>query len=188
MDYRQRVTGALKELAVVRGFYGVTMDELAAHAGISKRTIYRYFKSKEEIINSVMEYFMFSTEQKVLKALDSSNDPVEKIVNVIKVVTENVKLLQPLALQDLQKYYPHIWEKVEQFRAGKIQQVFENLIVDNEKKCFREINPKIFTTALMASVKAVVNPGFIMENNLYSEETIQSLFTIFLYGIVNPGK
>ena len=46
------------------------------------------------------------------------------------------------------------------------------------------MNPTIFTTALIAGVRATVNPTFILENNLSPEETIQSLFTIFLHGVV----
>ncbi|MCL6635059.1 MAG: TetR/AcrR family transcriptional regulator [Peptococcaceae bacterium] len=184
MDYRRRIAGSLRELAVTRGLYGVTMDELAAHAGISKRTIYRHFDSKEEIITLAMEEFLHTVEKKVHQALESSSDPVEKITGVIKAITENIKLFNPLVLHDLQKHYPRLWEKIEQFRAGKIQQIFEGLLAAGGQSCFRQVNPKIFTTALISSVRAVVNPAFIMENNLSPEETVQSLFTIFLYGVV----
>lgn len=189
-DYRQRVTDALRELAAVRGFCGVTVDELAAHTGISKRTIYRYFKNKEEMVNSVLEDFISSVEQKITEALNSSDDPVEMITNTIKVLIENIKMLQPVALHDLQKYYPHLWEKIERFRAGKIHQIFGKILLENKNRLFREINPDIITVALLASVRAVVNPSFIMENNLSPEETINSLFTIFLHGIVRqaPGQ
>ncbi|MCL6447893.1 MAG: TetR/AcrR family transcriptional regulator [Armatimonadetes bacterium] len=184
MDYRRRIADALKELASIRGFYGVTVDELAARAGISKRTIYRYFNSKEEIIALVVEDLLLSLEEKVQEALESSNNPVEKITNVIKLIPKSSNLLSPLVLHDLQKHYPHLWEKVEQFRAGKIQQTFENLLANDEQGFFRKVNPRVFTTALISSVRAVVNPAFIMENNLSPEETVESLFSIFLYGVV----
>ncbi|HBY04842.1 MAG TPA: TetR/AcrR family transcriptional regulator [Desulfotomaculum sp.] len=183
-DYKKRITGACKELAAVRGFSRVTVDELAAHMGMSKRTIYRHFKNKEDIVHSVITDFLSIMEQKVRQALSSSDDPVEKIAGVIRVVTENVKLFQPLALYDLQKYYPHLWDKVEQFRAEKIQQNFESLLLNNEKGYFRKVNPKIFTTALMVGIRSVINPVFIMENNLSLEESINSLFNIYLYGVV----
>lgn len=187
MDNRQRIISSFKELAVARGFSRVTVDDLASHTGMSKRTIYRYFRSKEEIINSVLDDFMSATSQSVQQALDSSANPVEKIVKVIKVITENIKFIQTSALYDLQKYYPNLWEKIEQFRAERINRIFINLLSNDEHNCFRKVNPKIFTTALMASARAVANPAFITENNLTLEETVQSLFTIFLYGIVDSG-
>ena len=185
MDYKTRIISTLKELAPTRGFYGVTVDELAARTGISKRTLYRYFKSKEEIIDMVMEEFIAETGRKVMLAINSTRDPVEQVTNVIRTISEQLKVLQPPALYDLQKHYPHIWEKVEQFRANKIQEIFQNLFLQDTEERFRKINPKIFTAALIASIKATVNPTFILENNLSPEETIRSLFTIFLQGIVN---
>jgi hypothetical protein len=43
MDYRQGITSALRELTVMKWFFGGTVDELAVRTKISKRTNYRYF-------------------------------------------------------------------------------------------------------------------------------------------------
>ncbi|MDD4237059.1 MAG: TetR/AcrR family transcriptional regulator [Desulfotomaculaceae bacterium] len=183
IDYRQRITAALKDQAKERGFSRVTVDDLVAVTGISKRTIYRYFRSKEEIIVSVMEDLMCGIEKDTRKAVEASVHPIEKITGAIGVVLQNITQIQPQALHDVQKYYPQLWESVEQFRAEKIQHIFEELLMGNGEDCFRKVNPKIFTAALLAGIRAVVNPNFIMENNLSPEETIQALFDIFLNGI-----
>ncbi len=159
------------------------MDDLAARTGISKRTIYRYFRSKEEIIVAVMEDLMHGIEKDTRMAMEASEHPVEKITGAIGVVLRNIRQIQPLALYDVQKHYPQLWERVEQFRAEKIQKIFEDLLVEGGHDCFRKVNPKIFTTALLAGIRTVVNPNFIMENNLSPDETIQSLFDLFLNGI-----
>ena len=188
MDYRSRIISTLKELAPTRGFYGVTVDELAARTGISKRTIYRYFSSKEEIIGVVMEEFISETSRKVTLALCSARDPVEQVTNLIRTISEQIKVLQSPALYDLQKHYPHIWDKVERFREERIQEIFKGLFLNDTEGRFRKVNPIIFTAALIAGVRATINPTFIMENNLSPEETLQSLFTVFLQGIVKrPG-
>lgn len=184
MDYRQRIAAAFKELAVARGLHGVTMDELAVHAGVSKKTIYRYFKSKEEIVAVLVDDLLHSVAARVEQARALSDRPVDRVAHLMATVAQDVKPFVPLLLHDLQKYYPHLWEKIERFRAEKIQGIFEDLLRENPQGCFRPVNPKIFTTALIASVRAVVNPAFIMENNLSPEETVRSLFAIFMYGIV----
>lgn len=187
MDYTERIKNAFRELSAARGFSRVTVDELAAHAGISKRTIYRYFNSKEEIISSVLDDFKTDVEKKIQQALDTSDKPLEKILNALRIISENARLFQPSALYDLQKYYPHLWEEIEQFRAEKIRQFYVDLLVKNENNYFRKVNPKIFAAALLASVRSVVTPGFIMENNLLLGETIESLFSIFMYGIISEN-
>lgn len=184
MDYRERIIAAYREQAARRGFSRVTVDDLVETTGISKRTIYRYFSSKDEIVESVVVDFITDLSRKIEGALDTAADPVEQIFNVISVLTGNIKLVEPVFLYDLHKYYPHLWERIEQFRAQRIQQVFESLMAGGGQDFFRETHPKIFTTALLASIRAVINPMFVIENQLHMEDTIQSLFNIFLYGIV----
>lgn len=184
MDYRNRIIAAYKDQATKRGFARVTMDDLVNMTGISKRTIYRYFSSKDEIVEAVVVEFINSLNQKIETAMDSTTTPIEQILKLITVLTGNIKLVEPLFLYDLHKYYPHLWEKIERFRAERIQQVFERFIASDDQACFQETNPKILTTALLASIRAVVNPAFVIENQLHIEDTIQSLFNIFLYGIV----
>ncbi|MDR9787816.1 MAG: TetR/AcrR family transcriptional regulator [Peptococcaceae bacterium MAG4] len=189
VDYRERVSHAFRDMALERGFSRVTVDELAARCGISKRTIYRYFKSKEEMVVTVMEEFMSQIEQEMVAALNSSTGSVEKLSAAIHAVLRNMKRINVPFLYDLEKNYPHLWERVEQFRARKIQQAFEQIFAGDQRGHLKDIEPVIFTTALLAAIRSVVNPRFIMEQNLSPEKTIQSLFEIFLYGIVDEqGK
>ncbi|TEB09630.1 TetR/AcrR family transcriptional regulator [Pelotomaculum propionicicum] len=184
MDYRERIIKAYREQAASRGVSKVTMDDLVAATGISKRTIYRYFRSKEEIINAVLDDLIAGIALKIQAVFGSADKPLDKIINMLGELTRNIRVIEPQFLYDLQKYYPHLWEKIERFRSQRIQQVFEALLAGGEQNFLRQVHPKIFTTALLASIRSVVNPVFIVENQLILEEAIQSLFSIFLYGIV----
>src|SRR3954454_16613700 len=58
---RRAVRGELTQLAVSlfveKGYNETTIDDLAAAAGMSKRTFFRYFASKEELVMGKYEYF-----------------------------------------------------------------------------------------------------------------------------------
>jgi AcrR family transcriptional regulator len=49
-DARLAVLGAADELLIERGFGGVTVEGIAARAGVSKQTIYRWWPSKVDIL------------------------------------------------------------------------------------------------------------------------------------------
>lgn len=185
MKTRDRIVSAFTELAEERGFYNATVDELANRYSISKRTIYRHFKSKDEMIEIVLQKFMSETEKEVNEALHGSENPVERITNFVKVVSVRLRLFNPGLLSDLQKYYPHIWELVEQFRAQKIKILIEVMVEGSRQGYFKEINATIVTAAVLATVRAVINPTFMLENNLSPEATFTSVMNTFLYGIVN---
>lgn len=184
MDTRDRILLAFKELADERGFYGATVDELAARNSMSKRTIYRYFQSKEEMIEAVMQQLMAEIEKEVFMVLNGTENPVEKITNFFKLLTERLRIMSPRVLSDLQRHYPQIWEKVEQFRLEKINYLIEIIVEGSKEGYFKEINPTIVSASFIATVRAVVNPNFMLENNLTPEDTLKAVINTFLYGIV----
>jgi AcrR family transcriptional regulator len=50
-DKREAIVGAALDLFVERGFFGTTVPEIADRAGVGAGTIYRYFDSKEALVN-----------------------------------------------------------------------------------------------------------------------------------------
>ncbi|MFZ5633398.1 MAG: TetR/AcrR family transcriptional regulator [Bacillota bacterium] len=187
MDMKERILAGFKELAFTAGFHAATVDELSARTGISKRTIYRYFKSKDEMVNAVMDELMAATEKNITSALASADTPVEKVLSLIRVASQNLRIVNPLIMRDMQKYYPHVWKRIEDFRARRVRTVIEMQVTGNMQGYFRETIPEVFTTALLASIRDVLNPGFLLENNLTLEKAMVALFDIFLYGIVSDG-
>jgi AcrR family transcriptional regulator len=49
----QRITGAAVRLFIANGYEATTLDAIAAEAGISRRTFFYYFKSKDDILLSM---------------------------------------------------------------------------------------------------------------------------------------
>lgn len=58
-ERRKRVNALKKtiELCAIHGFHGTSMDKITAATGLSKATIYKYFKSKENLIANALELF-----------------------------------------------------------------------------------------------------------------------------------
>ncbi|MFZ5651642.1 MAG: TetR/AcrR family transcriptional regulator [Bacillota bacterium] len=186
MNMKQRILSGFREMANSVGFHAATMDELSSRTGISKRTIYRYFNSKDDLVNAVMDEIMTSIQVSINAAMASSENPVEKIRSLISTVFQNLRLLNPLIMRDLQKYYPHVWDRIESFRAQKIQSIYENMLAEGIRQgYFRDTIPEVFVAALLASIRNVVTPAFILENNLTLERTALCVFDIFLHGVLS---
>lgn len=56
MEIKDKIALAAGELFMQNGVKNVSMDEVASQLGMSKRTIYQYFKDKEEILIHFLEY------------------------------------------------------------------------------------------------------------------------------------
>ena len=71
---RDNILTAAKELFELNGIEHTTMDDIARQADYSKSTIYVYFKSKEDIYNSIVSDYMSLLTQDIELSLASQQD------------------------------------------------------------------------------------------------------------------
>lgn len=189
MDKKEQIITAMAELSSTRGFYRVTMDQLASHAGVSKRTIYRHFRSKDEIVEALLNRFMNQITVKIEQTISFATKPAEIFSGMVSLLVQyGCSMLNPMVLDDLRRHYPGLWKKIERFRAEKIQHHILKVLTEKYKgKGMREIDSRILGTAFGASVQAVVNPEFILNNGLTFEDTVKQLLGIFMYGIIDDS-
>jgi AcrR family transcriptional regulator len=96
-----RILLKTRELLVRNGVKYVTMDDLAAQLGISKKTIYQYYTDKDALINAVVD---FELEEQALKC-QGSQEKAENAVHEMFLLLEHIQVLfknmNPLILTEL---------------------------------------------------------------------------------------
>ena len=172
------------------GFSNVTMDDIASDLRISKKTIYKYFSSKEEFINAVINQLMEKLKTSIVPALNSDKNAIEKLNDLIGILTETTLKINPKMFDDLRQYYPSLWAEVDEFRT---KMMFGNItkVIDQGKKekLFVDYPTILIMNVLVASVRSVVNPDFILNNNFSMSEAARLAFRIIIGGIVtDKGK
>ncbi len=163
------------------------MDELAAGAGISKRTLYRYFRSKDEMIMASLEKLMAETESLMEEFASSHHEPDEIVACMLRFLHHIIQTyFHPPVLSDLQKHYPHYWKKIDGFRKKNVENIIRSKLFMDEKNrvLVRDLDPRIVTAAIAASIQAVANPDFIITHGLNAENTLAQLMEFFLYGLL----
>nr|AIE77266.1 HTH-type transcriptional regulator YvaF [uncultured bacterium pBIO2079] len=178
MDIRERIVKACRDLAAEQGLQGFTMDELAQRAGVSKRTVYRYFDSKESIIEASLEQFMSEAATRAEDLLAQNKQPAVFIQNGLNYLSSQGQfIINPSTLSDLRLYYPQLWDKIDDFRIKQLRKVLDQ-IMTTHPTYLQNIDPSILSTVIVAAIQNVLNPTFILENNLTFEETARQLSLI----------
>ena len=76
------------------GFHATGIDTVMANSGISKRTLYKYFPSKEDLIEAVLDQYGEDTDTYLFRpALARSDDPREQILALFDVRREMMEAL-----------------------------------------------------------------------------------------------
>ncbi len=184
-EIANRIFTSFNELSMERGLKAVTMDELAAHAGVSKRTLYRYFPSKQVLVEALVDHILDSIFGEIEGMLKGPSSPIEKIRIIIRSLTERAHILRPVIVTDLQRYYPSAWDRVDRFRIQRIRYMGEFIVEGQKRGEFRQIDPRIVVSTIMAAVRATATPDFVLRHGLTMSETIDQLFTLLIYGIAS---
>ena len=84
--HRESIMNAAGELFEKKGIDGTTMDDIAKLADYSKSTIYVYFKSKEEIYNSILIKLEDTLAGEIADAMSGVRDFPESFLSVCKSI------------------------------------------------------------------------------------------------------
>ena len=133
-ERRQEWLGEIMPLFLKYGFKSVGVDDIAKELGISKKTLYQEFKDKNEIVVDCVRAFMHQEEITTQEILLSSENAIDEVIQIAKVITQKMDHLHPSVHFDVEKYYP-VANKI--FEKHKSEFVF-NCIKDNVHRGIKE--------------------------------------------------
>ena len=139
---KQRIIEEASELFGRSGVKSITMDDLARHLGISKRTIYENFKDKEELLIACIDTFHDESSEKVFLEADNV---AEAILTMLRKSAEQTAQWQFNMVNDIRKYYPQVY-KTHLIRLHHNERRNFEMIVQRgiREGIFRsELNPEI---------------------------------------------
>jgi len=116
------------------GFKSVTMDDIANELGISKKTIYKYFKNKADLVDEATIYMHEVMNKKALKVYNMGYNAIEENFEVNKVFTGFMQNLDDSPIYQLQKYYPETYNKIMSHEFC----VFKDCLLSNIEKGINE--------------------------------------------------
>lgn len=182
---RDRIIKAAQDLISERGFQGWTVDELSSRAHISKRTLYRYYPSKETVVEAVLDVFFEDIAAALDQLLANDSDPVVVMQNMLyQISTRGRFFTGPQGLEDLRRVYPHLWDKINTFRMERINDVLKFVYQHQHTSPIKRIDPRIVSAFVQAGIQAVINPAFILENGLTFDDAAQQLSSLLISSLL----
>jgi len=112
-EYDARIIAGAAELFRTYGIRAVTMDTIATHLGMSKRTIYERFGDKDELLFAVMKEMIRKQKEMVETILNSSSNVMEAIFTVLRISREHMAAMNPLIGSDLRKYHDAVLQRIK---------------------------------------------------------------------------
>ena len=95
------------------GFKTFTMDDLANKMGMSKKTLYEYFPSKQDLVDACLDYALEMSCTNVTTFVQGEGSVIENVYRNQKKVQEVFNINSDRPIWELQKYYPKTYECME---------------------------------------------------------------------------
>jgi AcrR family transcriptional regulator len=175
---RETILNKSAEMFLRLGFKSVTMDDLAAELGISKKTIYQHYKNKTELVEASVFHVFDSVCGRINTVCDPEISPIEELYQIKKVVREYFGDEESMAYNQLKKFYPHLFEQL----MKKKYQVFVESVSDNLRRgiqmgLFREDIDIFFTSRMYFSGMSSIKDTDMFP---HVEHTVPTLTALFL--------
>lgn len=163
---RSRILQAGRKQFFRLGYSKVRMDEIASDIGISKKTLYNHFSSKEDLLREVIRDFAVSIADATIHVSDESVfEYVRSLREFIIAMANRLSELTPQFVRDLSRSAPEFVDELLVWRSDAIDNRFASVLLRGQK--LNAIRSDISSTHL-ARVYRVV-----LESALHPEELAQ---------------
>ena len=187
LELKDRILTAAKEYFFTNGFSKITMEEFAHSMGMSKKTIYKFFPSKDDLVKAV-------TREKLVKIHtrcegfrnDSSMEFIQRIKSTIGYLTTEMQQMKPQFYLDVQRTMPDLWKEVDNFRNEKVTNDFALMVQQGvELGIFRsDVNVQVFVLMYSSAMRSIVNPEALSHLPLNLSQAYQAAVTVFFEGMM----
>ena len=167
------------------GIRSISMDEIATHLGISKKTIYQFFADKDALVEAVVNIEIGVNERDCLMYNEKSENPIHELFLMLEMIEDLLRMMNPMVIYDMQKYHPSAFKKFNDHKNSFIFRVIkENLEKGIEQELYRpDINVPILTRFRLASVFLVFNPELFPLGRNSMSEVMREITLNFLHGL-----
>lgn len=110
---REQIINKACQLFLTAGFSSVTMDDLAREMAVSKKTIYKFYENKKQIVEQVAFNAEKQLNDRILCVMDSEFNAVEEYFEIRKLFAEMIQVIGISQLYQLRKKYPDIYDYIK---------------------------------------------------------------------------
>ncbi|WP_226388813.1 TetR/AcrR family transcriptional regulator [Penaeicola halotolerans] len=160
---RSKILEAALGLFVVNGYKETTMDDIAKHLKISKKTLYKYYQGKYELLSLGVAQIKSNLTKSVEQILSAEDEFPIKLRNMLSVVGFGLANIKQRVIQDLKELAPNLWEDLNAYKREAAFVRFQRLIDEGVRSGY--ISPKVnkeMAVLLYASIiQNLLDPDFL---------------------------
>jgi TetR/AcrR family transcriptional regulator, cholesterol catabolism regulator len=186
MDTREKILNRASEMIFSFGVKNVTMDVLAKEMGISKRTIYELFGTKDNLVIECIRYIIMEETRELVKIIESAGNVVEAIFRITQRQDKRRKEFPKIFVEDIKKYFSQVYESIYSRRDDlkKFSPSFTLLEKGMKEKVFRDdLQVQLVDSFMHEMISMIHTSDRIRVLNPSDEDILNNIILPYFRGI-----
>ena len=169
------------------GIKSVNMDDVAKNLRISKKTLYKYFSDKRDLVSKALHSHLDGLEAQMADLMQGEGNAIDLAMQEMENKHKMLSAINSTVLFDLKKYYPKVFEATHERRKNMIRRVVtHNVMRSMDQGMYRDdLNVEAVADLHIALVEDMVRQA---ENGTLARplaEHFKALFTYHIRGIAS---
>jgi AcrR family transcriptional regulator len=186
---RARIVATARTHLFSYGYSAFTMDDLARELGVSKKTLYVHFHSKDALAETILDDF--AAEVRTLADglfADRAQPFATKFRLLGEAMMQRFSKLNPHMLRDLQRFAPKIYTKIDEMRRKNIPYVFGQVIREGQAAgaVRADVDPQLAIEFWRFAITNLMQPESMERLGLSPEQIFKNAINLFFAGLLTP--
>ena len=177
----------ISQLYLKYGIKSVTMDDVSRHLCISKKTLYQYFKDKDDLVKKVVTFYLANQECEEQSLHNEKYNAIDILLVISKYLANKIKEMNPSVNYDLQKYHPESWKILAEYRHNHVyEQIKQNMIDGIKQGLYRkDLKIDLIATFYLFRTEKAMDDNFFQIKDYSFEEIFNNMFIYHIRAIAN---
>lgn len=185
MEIKDRILNHAQSLFMRNGIKSVSMDDIAADMAMSKKTLYKWFENKDQIVQASMTRHLTGTQFDCTAMIQSATSAIDELFRMLEWTRQEFGNVHPSIFYDLQKFHPGTWKLwLEHKNQFILTQIIDNLRRGIDEGLFRpDLDVEVIARMRLAQIELMFNYDVYPHPQFGNERVSQALLEHFMVGV-----
>lgn len=182
---KEKILAGAGDLFLRYGVRSISMDDIARHLAVSKKTLYQHFEDKEDLVTQASETHIEKSKKQFEALTENATNAIDELARVSVCLRNDMNGMNHSLLFDLQKYHPKAWNAWIEHKNKFIREsVVRNIKQGIEEGYFRpEINPEVMAAMRIESIPVAFDIRVFPQDKFNLADVQSQIFEHFVYGL-----
>jgi AcrR family transcriptional regulator len=169
------------------GLQSVRMDEISRVMEISRATLYKYFSTKEEIVEFIVDGFIEYMKELTHNPLDSVQSFGTRFLQIFEQTISLVVYFSDIILQDLETSYPDLFDRFNEAMKEREEKILAFFEEGKQKGIFNQLNGRLLIKQ-DEILRGMFDVKYLMTNQFTVQQVLYDYFQLKRIQLFKPEK